>query len=227
MDNQVQLSKRHKAVHTSRTFKRICNLFALQRKRVFDVGCGYGEYLAAFGPGSVGITTTHNEVLYGREHGLDIREGNAERLGSLSLETLFEVAWANNLLEHLLAPHEFLMRLRKTVEPDGMLILGVPVLPYPRVLMRLRRFRGALASNHINFFTHDSLKLTVTRAGWQVLEVRPFIFKNSVIDKALMLFMPHAYVVARSDASFKYPEKKVNEWVGEEAYAEILALGTP
>ncbi|MCI0597813.1 class I SAM-dependent methyltransferase, partial [Candidatus Parcubacteria bacterium] len=134
-----------------------------------------------------------------------------------------DAIWANNLFEHLLSPHHFLMELRKHAHKDTLLILGVPVVPWAPFLMRLKKFRGSLASNHINFFTAKTLQLTVARAGWKVLSARSFFIDNALLDTfATGLAAPHVYVVAKNNIDFTYPEKKVREWEDDEHYADLL-----
>jgi 2-polyprenyl-3-methyl-5-hydroxy-6-metoxy-1,4-benzoquinol methylase len=60
-------------------------------------------------------------------------KGNVETLDELKIEERFEGIWSNNLFEHLLSPHAFLIRLKTMVRPDTRLVLGVPVLPRIRV----------------------------------------------------------------------------------------------
>lgn len=216
--------KRFPPVATSRTFNRILDSFGLRAKKTLDIGCGYGEYLVNFGRGSCGITTTAAEVEYAESKGLDIVKGNAERVDELGLADSFDAVWANNLFEHLLAPHSFLIRLKKVAGPEGLLILGVPVIPAVPAMMRLKAFRGALAVAHVNFFTRASLKLTVERAGWHVSEIRPFIFSNKALDRLASSFAPHLYVVARNSADFKYDTKKLKEWKDDPHYQNILDI---
>jgi len=188
------------------------------------LGCAFGEHLVHFGEGSLGITTTVDEVEYGVRNGLNIKYGNVE---SLSLSEDFSVIWANNLFEHLLSPHAFLMRLKRHARPETMLILGVPVIPKVTSLLRLKKFRGSLAVAHINFFTRESLRLTVERAGWTVREIRPFQFGNSWIDSLFGFLSPHLYVVAENNTDFTYHEKKLKEWKDDDHYAEVLSLAHP
>jgi SAM-dependent methyltransferase len=217
--------KRFAPVDKSGTFNRILDVLKLRDKKVLDLGCGYGEYLVKFGKDSLGVTTTLAEVEYGKARNIRIVRGNVELIGKVGLTERFEGIWANNLFEHLLSPHAFLMTL-KTVSQDGTLIvLGVPVVPRITSLMRIRKLRGALADAHVNFFTRDTLKLTTERAGWKVDAVRPFLFKNAALDRLASFFAPHLYVVARNDAKFTYPEKKLKEWQDEPHYKELLKLG--
>jgi len=73
------IEERFESVGNSTTFGHIIKKYDLGTKKVLDIGCGYGEYLAKFGVGSVGITSTQSEVQYGQERNLDIRPGNAEQ----------------------------------------------------------------------------------------------------------------------------------------------------
>ena len=211
MDDRIET--RFKNVSKSATFKNIVGLFDLRKKKVLDLGCSYGEFLAHFSPGSVGVTLAEEEVAYGKKKGLDIRPGNIEE-GELPVNETFDVVFANNLFEHLYSPHGFLFRVKRLLRPDGVLILGVPCIPKIASLSRLRKFRGALASAHINFFTRETLTRTVERAGWNILAVRGFHFRMALIDRFLNPIYPHFYVIAVPDPSFVYPEKRQKELAG-------------
>jgi SAM-dependent methyltransferase len=213
-----------KKIDGSTTFENICGLFNLKHKKVLDIGCGYGQYLKHFGRGSIGVTTANDEVTFGKENNLNIVFGNAEFLGETNFNTEFEAFWANNLFEHLLSPHAFLMNLKKMAKDDALIILGVPVVPKIISLLNFKWWRGPLASNHVNFFTPTTLKLTTEYAGWEVLAVRPFIFKNGFLDALLRPLAPHMYVVAKNKPDFKYPPKKIHEWEGDGHYSELLSI---
>lgn len=211
------IEKRFSAVSRSKTFANILQELGLRKKAVMDVGCSYGEHLAHFGEGSVGITIAPEEMEYGKNRGLAIENGNIED-ENFSLDKTFDVIFANNIFEHLLSPHSFLIRVKKFLKPDGVLILGVPCIPKIVSLLRLSKFRGSLASNHINFFTKEALVKTVERGGWEVLEVRSFRLTPSFLDHFLNFIAPHFYVVARPLKNFQYEEKRAKELKG---YQEI------
>lgn len=221
----MSIQLREENVKLSRTFKNIRSLYSLQDKAVCDIGCGFGEYLRLFGKGSIGITTTQNEIDYGKENNLPIVFGNAEKIDQTFFDgKRFEAIWANNLFEHLLSPHAFLIKLKKVSNNNTQVILGVPVIPKVVSLISLRWWRGTLASNHVSFFTHKTLGLTVERAGWNVRAVRPFFFKNKFLDVLCRPFAPHMYVVAENNPDFKYPPKKLKEWINDVHYAELLDI---
>ena len=199
----------------SKTFRNIVNRFDLSRKAVLDIGCSYGELLAHFGKGSVGITISKDEAEYGKAKGLDVRYGNIES-DTFILNEKFDVIYANNLFEHLLSPHQFLVRIKKYLKPGGILILGVPCIPKIVLLLHLKKFRGSLALAHINFFSKETLVRTVEKAGWKPATVRGFHFLNSITDRLLNPIYPHFYVVAEPDPNFQYSEKRLRELAGYE-----------
>ncbi len=223
-DQDYFVERRFDNLKKSATFARILDVLSLKSKKMLDLGCGYGEYLVAFGEGSLGITTTLEEVEYGKQHSIRIVRGNVEELAKVDeLQTeRFDGIWSNNLFEHLLAPHAFLNSLKRYANDDALLVLGVPVVPAIPSLMNIKKFRGALAVSHINFFTRKTLQLTAERAGWNVIQIRPFIFEAKWLDAIAGIVAPHVYVVARNDATFTYPDKKLKEWKDEPYYTYVL-----
>jgi len=219
----MDLKERFGLIKKSRTLRTIVDKFDLKNKKVLDLGCSGGEYLVNFGHGSLGITTNDEEVAFGKANSLNIMKGNVEFLEEVNIKKGdFEIIWANNLIEHLLSPHLFLVNLKDFLKEGDLLILGVPVIPFPSILTKLNKFRGSLADSHLNFFTKRTLKLTAERAGWKVKDIRSFWFKNKRMDSALSFLSPHLYLIAERDTDFKYSEKKVREWKSDPHYINIL-----
>lgn len=192
---RFNVDRRYARVAASHTFRNICVHFGLQKKKVLDIGCSFGEHLRHFGPGSVGIALTDREVAEARTRGFTVMRGDIED-PAFALRETFDVIWANNLFEHLLSPHRFLLRTREMLTKGGILILGVPLIPRVHWLLRFSKFRGAFAVSHINFFTVHTLQKTVEEGGWRIREARSFHFKNSFFDRLLQPITPHLYVVA-------------------------------
>lgn len=202
-DQQILFDK----VNTSRPFAHIMKGFDLGNKAVLDVGCSEGHYLQFFGKGSVGITIIPEHVEKGKERGLDIVLKNVEA-DDFHMDKKFDAVWANNLFEHLHAPHLFLTKMREVLNEDGILILGVPVIPHIPFLTKIKKFRGAYAVSHVNFFTRRTLIETVRFAGWDVQEARLFYMGNKILDFFFNIIAPHIYIVAKPKAHFAYPLKR-------------------
>ena len=207
------IEKRFENVSRSKIFENIVRLFELDTRRVLDIGCSFGEFVARFGSGSTGISINQEEVAYGQKRGLDIRYGNIES-DDFVLDERYDVIFANNLLEHLYSPHAFLIKIKRYLKPNGIVLLGVPCIPKIVSLLHIQKFRGSLSLEHINFFTKDTLVKTTERAGWEVKTARGFRFENSILDHLLDPIYPHFYVVASEDTQFRYSDKRMKELGG-------------
>ncbi|MFT5179651.1 MAG: SAM-dependent methyltransferase [Candidatus Paceibacteria bacterium] len=195
-------------VKKSYTFLHILRSFELDKKAVLDVGCSEGHYLQCFGPGSVGVTIIEDHVNDAKNRGLEVVLKNVEN-PNFSMDKKFDVVWANNFFEHMNAPHPFLAKMREVIKEDGTLILGVPVIPHISFMTRFRKFRGAYAVSHVNFFNRKTLIETVKACGWDVKEARSFYFQNTFGDFLLNLIAPHIYIVAKPVKDFKYHRKRL------------------
>lgn len=211
MDQKIE--KRFKNTAKSKTLRNIIRIFELDKKSVLDIGCSFGEFTVHFGKGSAGITISKEEAEYGKKRGLDIRYGNIES-DNFELKEKYDAIFANNLIEHLYSPHDFLCKIKKYLKLEGILILGVPCMPKVTYFLRFNKFRGSLAAAHINFFTRDTLIKTIERGGWKPIFIRGFHFTNKFLDFLFNPIYPHFYVVAILDHGFKYPEKRIRELVG-------------
>lgn len=211
----VAIEKRFADVARSKTFSNLIKRYSLSERKVFDIGCTHGEFLKHFGHGSVGLTISSEEEKVAKERNLNVLLSNIEQ-DELpeDFNNKFDVIFANNIFEHMQSPHNFLLKIKKYLKPNGLLILGVPCIPYITGLVHLRKFRGALASPHINFFTRSTLIKSVEYAGWRIDEVRGFHFLTPFVDYLLNPIYPHFYVVAKVDANFQYPAKRLKEIEG-------------
>ncbi|MFQ3665460.1 MAG: class I SAM-dependent methyltransferase [Sphingomonadaceae bacterium] len=139
--------------------------FALKGGRVYDIGCGKGEFLATLcqlaptlrgigidpscEPGSRGNLTLVRDIF---------RPGHFEMDGRLVV--------CRHVLEHLPKPVVFLADLAAAA-PGAPLYVEVPSLEW--IIER-----GAFwdfCYEHCNYFTRHSLERVLTRSGWHVEEV--------------------------------------------------------
>jgi SAM-dependent methyltransferase len=210
----------------SRAVGFVCEAHGADRKAMLDIGCGYGQHLVQFGPGSVGIDAVERNVEFCRALGFEAVLANVED-GLPDLGRQFDGIFCSNLLEHLVAPHLFLLRLHALLNDDARLFIHVPTMPPLPIVDRLIRrtigHNGYQASEHINAFTPRTLAFTIQRAGYIVEDV---VFVGARGRRLLGLGEPvfrelgiSAMAVARHDPAFRYPEKRV------EVFAPRFASG--
>jgi SAM-dependent methyltransferase len=210
----------------SRAMRFVCDAHGLDQRAVLDIGCSFGQHLVHFGSGSAGIDAIPRNVEFCRALGFDVTLANVED-GLPDFGRRFDAIYSSNLLEHLVAPHLFLLRLHALLKPDGRLFVHVPTVPplpiVDRLLKRVIGHNGYLASEHINAFTPRTLAFTIQRAGFQVDDVafvgargRGLLSLGEPIFRELGIT---AMAVARPAPAFQYPEKRV------EAFEPHFAAG--
>jgi len=157
----------------------------LRTEPVLDVGCGVNTvHLRYFAPGSIGIDGAEVQPPEGRSFlrwnfSADIRT----QLEENALQSTFQFVWCQDVFEHVLAPHEFLLNLRRSIKLDGYLFLDVPLVNKLGTYAESRNnplnyFRGFLSQDHVNFFTFNTLRYTAEYAGFECVDWYSPFFKG-------------------------------------------------
>lgn len=161
----------------------------LSGRRMLDVGCGRGEFLARDAANTVGVDLDPDLVNQCRAQGL-----TAHCMSALTLdfpEASFEAVHAAQLIEHF-APAEavrFLAEVARVLRPGGYLLLTTPgvrnvwntfshIRPYPPVA-----FRKLLFSATENYLREEQPRFEVADAhGCR------FYFRNRLANFVFSLF---------------------------------------
>jgi SAM-dependent methyltransferase len=198
-----------------RAVRFVCQHYGADRLRVLDIGCGVGQHLVHFGPGSVGLDVVERNVDLVRALGFEAIVTNVED-GLPDFQRPFDAVFAANLLEHLVAPHLFLLRLHRVLSPRGLLFIHVPTIPplpwVDRLLKRALGHNGYLASEHIYAFTPRVAAFALERAGFNVLDSAFVAARDHPMLKwaepLLREIGISVTLVGRRDPDFAYPEKR-------------------
>ena len=199
----------------SSSVKMVLRDCRLDKKKVLDIGCSYGQSLLYWGPDSEGIEVSDKRVEFLRALGRTVHQLNVEEGFPGFMIGAYDAIYTDNLIEHLVSTHLFLVRLHSLLKPGGTLVIGHPVVP-PRMLgsiWRLFGYRGWLAVQHVNFFTHQTARHTLERAGY-VVEHQYFPRVASVSRTLSKIAAPigvHVISICRRIDEFKYDPKKIDE----------------
>ena len=131
--------------------------------RVLDFGCGWGQFLAVcqqFGFDVAGVD--RSEARRGRSP-VPIFAELSDVTGQFHAITLFEV------LEHLDNPSVTLRELSPFLAPGGILILETPDCSGITGIHSLSDYHKIHPLEHINAFTHETLKSIAERAGFRCI----------------------------------------------------------
>ena len=157
-----------------------------------DVGAGSGHYLKFMSDKSFGLDI--NEIPEKKIYCWNFND--APRSADLGVA---DVLWCSNFLEHVLRPHEFLIKVKPLIKSDGILVIAVPNTS----LFNKGPFSGTLQGDHVNFFTNSTLKLTVKFAGYEIIFAGTSSFPK--FGKILAKLGPTLMVVAKPNHNFQYP----------------------
>ena len=146
----------------------------LASSSVLDVGCGYGNCLIHFGPGSSGIDNGPEETEFVRALGLDVVQVDVEEPHALDDVGRYDYVWVSDMLEHLDAPRLVLRNLHPAI--GGSLLLHVSVLPgLTRGVMRRIGEIPFDRDVHYHQWTVDTIRHLLRRAGYRPVQTVPLV----------------------------------------------------
>jgi SAM-dependent methyltransferase len=141
-----------------------------------DAGCGDGEHLGWLG--------RHVGRLYGSDYNA-LRLARAAARGTATIfladltgypvaDDTFDVVFCNHVLEHVPEVDRALAELRRTTAPGGVAIIGVPNegAAFWRLAYRLQPSSRS-STDHVHFFTAETIGARCRTAGFEVLETTP------------------------------------------------------
>lgn len=156
-------------------------------RNILDIGCGNGSFLD--------FAQRHGWEIFGADIGLstDVRrlqcplwEGRLQEIDFGDVR--FDVIRFNHVLEHTQNPLAELIRSRHWVRPGGLIHVSVPNIAgvsarlkgmQSRLGLKRRRWRHYAAMHHLFFFSPDTLRLLIERAGLRVLHWETPVLKKS------------------------------------------------
>jgi 2-polyprenyl-3-methyl-5-hydroxy-6-metoxy-1,4-benzoquinol methylase len=152
-------------------------------KRILELGCARGAF-------SLLIKQRQSAEVWGVELNPEAAAIAATRLDKVITGDIFQVleglpehyfdcVICNDILEHLPAPENILVNLKKHLAPAGVVVASIPNMRYLPVLYELLirkdwRYRdsGVLDRTHLRFFTRKSICRLFESAGYRTLALQ-------------------------------------------------------
>lgn len=195
--------------------------YSLRGQRVLEVGCGRGEYLTIMqevGAKAYGLEHLPESVVACRQQGLAVQEGFMEGADTRLPEAPFEAFFTLNFLEHQPTPKNFLRGIWHNLVPQG---IGLVEVPNFDMMLRQRLF-SEFTTDHLLYFTTETLATTLQVCGFEVLDSRVVwhdYILSAIVRKRTAL-----------DASefARYPEKlkaQLNAYLAGFAPGEVAVWG--
>jgi 2-polyprenyl-3-methyl-5-hydroxy-6-metoxy-1,4-benzoquinol methylase len=176
-----------------------------RRGRVLEVGCSEGRFSSSL----PGVDET-----WGIEPSAAAEEARSRltRVFNATFDEVetelppayFDVVICNDVIEHMPDHVGFLRKIKKHIAPGGMIVGSIPNVRYYRVMLQFLLEKdwhytdsGVLDRTHMAFFTEKSLKRTLGRTGFRVIQSTginsPTSFSGSLRDK---VYLTTAYAIS-------------------------------
>ncbi|CRY91255.1 methyltransferase domain protein [Synechococcus sp. WH 8103] len=155
-------------------FASFCSSFSLSNSSYIELGCGRGEYLSIMKssiPNSVGLEHSLESVEYCRDLDLNVIHGYLQdRPITLSPYIgKFCSFGIYNFLEHIPTPVDYLRSLHQYLAFDAVGIVEVPNFD----LMLDQLVYSDFSTEHLSYFTSETLSTLLSLSGFKVLDVSP------------------------------------------------------
>jgi protoporphyrinogen oxidase/SAM-dependent methyltransferase len=167
--------------------------------RMLDVGCWTGSFLVAAqqrGWEVTGVEPSAWASSRARERGIDVVTGD---LADVPLEPgSFDAIVTCDVLEHLRDPAAAVARFAELLVPGGALYLTVPDAG-SRLARTMGRRWWAVVPMHLQYFTRSSMRLLLSRHGFEVRHVatHPKLFSVRYYAERAASFLPGGALVER------------------------------
>ena len=155
--------------------------YAGANKKVLDVGCNKGYLCGEFkknGCFTVGIEADPECCKIATQFCDQVIMADVENLEELAYpESYFDVMVFADILEHLKNPEKILLRLKKYLHPDGLVIASFPNVARLDIRLNLLfgKFEyaqtGIMDKTHLRFFTVSTAKKLFLESGYKVRDV--------------------------------------------------------
>ncbi len=160
-------------------------------RRILDVGCGQGLYLADMhkeGWDVYGCDISREKVeclsrVFGPHH---VLLGEVDALSFPG--GFFDAVSLWHVIEHLYDSASALQRVYELLRPGGRLVIGTPNATSPEARTFGRWWVGYDVPRHLVVFSRRSLLAQLERAGFAVTGVRPSLWATSAPDSVAFYF---------------------------------------
>lgn len=184
---------------------------------MIEVGCGDGSFARIVkektGAEVWGVEYMHSEAAKAAEIIDKAFKGPIENNLSNLPDNYFEVAYFNDVLEHLADPYIILEEFKKKMVPGGVIISSIPNIRYHNALIPIlfsKDFKyksyGVMDHTHLRFFTGKSIRRMFEEQGYEIIlheginrskSLKPLIYNILLLFTQMDIFYPQYATVAR------------------------------
>lgn len=163
-----------------RQFRAFVRNYGLVGRKVLEVGCGRGEFLALLqtsGAKAFGLEHQAEAVTWCRRNGLKVSRGFVERADTAIPSGPYAGFMILNFLEHLPEPGVVLRGIGANLTADGVGLVEVPNFD----MIISRRLYSEFINDHLFYFTEETLCRLLSINGFEVIRCRT-VWHNYILS---------------------------------------------
>ena len=154
----------------------------LQGKKVIEIGCGKGEYMAFMEETKAyvtGIEHLEESVLRGKKDGHEILQGFVEDEDYNIPGAPYDGFYTMNFLEHIPEPGAFLIGISNNLAENG---VGIVEVPNVNMIIEQSLY-SEFIQDHLSYFTLQTLHNTLELNGFEVLSCEEIWYRYIISAK--------------------------------------------
>jgi len=167
-------------IYTS-TRREILPYIPKVKGRVLDVGCSSGNFSKLLkdqrGCEVHGIEVNPDAAKLAEDKIDKVFCGDALEVLSQLPDSYYDLVTMNDVLEHMIDPHNFLNELHKKIAPEGVIFAIVPNIRYYKALAKILYAKdfeyeeeGIFDRTHLRFFTKKSIKRMFDECNYEEID---------------------------------------------------------
>lgn len=170
----------------------MCHFLPNQYSKVLEIGCGAGNFRQFLNAPCEywGIEPSQYEADIAKTKLDKVFDDFYDNVVNELPNVFFDLVIANDVIEHMQQPCEFLQSIKTKMTENAFIILSVPNVRYYNNLNELLfkkdwRYRdsGVLDKTHLRFFTKKSFERLICENGFEIEEIKGM---NSLCNKGLL-----------------------------------------
>lgn len=165
-------------------FRYLPRAHAGEKRKILDIGCGNGEWLAKIRPVGwqlCGAEPDPAAAEAAQQLGMEVRQGSSEAW--LDQAGSFDFVALSHVIEHLHDPGETLRTIHQLLKPGGTLFIDTPNVDAAGHRRYGAHWRGLEPPRHLALFNRRSLLRAVSEAGFESARYRTRIQPAKFLDQ--------------------------------------------
>ena len=161
-------------------FKKFINKYKLKKKKIIEIGSGYGEYLSLLDKEnlkSFGIEFSNSAIKASRKKKLNVMKGYINKVNYKLNHSPFDAFFIFSFLEHMPNINVVLRAIHKNLNQNS---IGLIEVPNFNLILKKKLF-SEFIRDHLFYFTKESLEIICKKNGFELIDIS-YVWHDYIIS---------------------------------------------